>query len=63
MLDAVINNKLRRLIKAQLGGLTLLNADPSVHRKAADDRNQAAFELLKAALTQDGGTGTPERPF
>ncbi|CAN5292461.1 urea ABC transporter permease subunit UrtB [soil metagenome] len=61
-LDAVIiNNKLRRLIKAQLGGLTLLNADPAVRLRAADEifrsRDQAAFEPLKAALAQETDAG------
>lgn len=49
-----VNNKLRRIIRAALGGLTLRNPDPDVRRQAAEaifkSQDEGAIEALDAAL-------------
>ncbi|MEO1250035.1 MAG: urea ABC transporter permease subunit UrtB, partial [Pseudomonadota bacterium] len=49
-----VNNKLRRIIRAALGGLTLRNSDPEVRQQAAEaifkSQDVGAIEALDAAL-------------
>ena len=52
-----VNNKLRRVIRAALGGLTLMSDDPATRRAAAEaifqSRDPDSIELIDAALAQE----------
>ncbi len=52
-----VNNKLRRIIRAALGGLTLRNPDPDVRQQAAEaifkSQDAGAIQALDAALAAE----------
>jgi urea transport system permease protein len=52
-----VNNKLRRVIRAALGGLTLMSDDPATRRAAAESifqsRDPEAIELIDVALAEE----------
>ena len=56
-----VNNRLRRVIRAALGGLTLLSPDASVRRTAADAMLKAkdpdTIDLLDAAIGKEQDSG------
>jgi urea transport system permease protein len=56
-----VNNKLRRVIRAALGSMTLMSDDPATRRAAAESifqsRDPEAIELIDAALAQETDPG------
>ncbi|HET7718285.1 MAG TPA: urea ABC transporter permease subunit UrtB [Bauldia sp.] len=52
-----VNNKLRRVIRAALGALTLMSPDPATRRAAAEaifqSRDPESIELIDAALAEE----------
>ena len=62
-----VNNKLRRVIRSAIGGLTLMSPDASVRRAAAEAIFQSRespkwIELIDAALEQRVSTGPRPSP-